>query len=85
MNNLSMDNLTSVLIMFEDDDRIVKKNSSSLKKQQNFNSMNIEKQERGISAKIVEKMTLKRRSTISTGNNDKKLDTSKKSMKNLKK
>lgn len=30
-------------------------------------------------------MTLKRRSTISTGNNDKKLDTSKKSMKNLKK
>lgn len=33
MNNLSMDNLTSVLIMFEDDDRIVKKNSSSLKKQ----------------------------------------------------
>lgn len=47
--------------------------------------MNIEKQERGISAKIVEKMTLKRRSTISTGNNDKKLDTSKKSMKNLKK
>ena len=50
--------------------------------------MNIEdykKSERGLSAKVVEKMTLKRKSIASSINNSQKGDNTKKSMKNLRK
>ena len=44
-------------------------NSVSNKKHENFNNLNIEKEkkpERGFSAKIIEKMAVKRKSAVST-------------------
>ena len=49
--------------------------------------MNIDegKKERGLSSKMVEKMTLKRKSVVSSANTSHKVEASKKSMKNLRK